>query len=237
MRIFQKGFNYSQDGPGNRLVIHLQGCNMHCPWCSNPESMAMVGKTTTDIPDEEIIEMGVAAQAVMYDGGGVTFTGGEPTLQFYSLLTVLKGLKERNVNTAIETNGTSKNLAQLFPYIDHLIMDFKHYDSQKLAQVTGRGNENVLLNLKQASELHQDVLIRIPLINGFNASVEDAKQFAKILKPLNLKVELLSYHEYGKEKWLKLGKQYSIIDGFLSAQQYNDIRQIFIDEGIRLIKT
>ena len=37
-----KGFNYSQDGPGNRLVYHLQGCNLHCPWCSNPESMKTV---------------------------------------------------------------------------------------------------------------------------------------------------------------------------------------------------
>ena len=40
MKILQKGFNYSQDGPGNRLVYHTQGCNFRCKWCSNPESMA-----------------------------------------------------------------------------------------------------------------------------------------------------------------------------------------------------
>lgn len=44
MQIFQKGFNYSQDGPGNRLVYHLTGCNMRCPWCSNPECMETGGE-------------------------------------------------------------------------------------------------------------------------------------------------------------------------------------------------
>ena len=39
MKIFQKGFNYSQDGDGNRLVYHMQGCNLKCPWCANPEGM------------------------------------------------------------------------------------------------------------------------------------------------------------------------------------------------------
>ena len=43
LKIFQKGFNYSQDGRGNRLIFHLQGCNMHCPWCANPEGMPPQG--------------------------------------------------------------------------------------------------------------------------------------------------------------------------------------------------
>lgn len=43
LKIFQKGFNYSQDGRGNRLIYHLQGCNMKCPWCANPEGMSVEG--------------------------------------------------------------------------------------------------------------------------------------------------------------------------------------------------
>ena len=48
LKVFQRGFNYSQDGSGNRLVYHLQGCNMRCPWCANPEGMPPRGVLMTD---------------------------------------------------------------------------------------------------------------------------------------------------------------------------------------------
>lgn len=49
VKIFNKGFNYSQDGPGNRLVYHLQGCNMKCSWCANPEGMSINGELIAEI--------------------------------------------------------------------------------------------------------------------------------------------------------------------------------------------
>ena len=78
MQIFSKGFNFSQDGPGNRLVYHIRGCNMHYIWCSNPEGMHI--DDSPHISPEEIAEECVGSKMMFFGGGGVTFTGGEATL-------------------------------------------------------------------------------------------------------------------------------------------------------------
>ena len=104
IRYFQKGFNFSQDGPGNRLVIHLQGCNLHCPWCSNPEGMNANGGKNVSV--EDLIEEIVSCKRLFFDGGGVTFTGGECTLQKDALRQILKACKQNRIHTTIETNGT-----------------------------------------------------------------------------------------------------------------------------------
>lgn len=135
MKIFQKGFNYSQDGPGNRLVYHLSGCNMRCIWCSNPEGMKI--DAGVDYSIKEIAKECEKSKMMFFSGGGVTFTGGEATLQTEELLELLKILKEKNIHTAIETNGTSKRLQEILEYVDYLIMDFKHYDKDILKKYTG----------------------------------------------------------------------------------------------------
>ena len=108
MKIFQKGFNFDQDGPGNRLVYHLQGCNMRCIWCSNPEGMSLNGGKEYSV--EALLEECLRSRMMFYGGGGVTFTGGEATMQAEELLKLLKGLKAAGIHTAIETNGTSPRL-------------------------------------------------------------------------------------------------------------------------------
>ena len=234
-----KGFNYSQDGPGNRLVYHLQGCNLHCPWCSNPESMKIVSQG--GISTDDIAKQITAAEPMFFDGGGVTFTGGEPTLQFDALKELLTILKEKGISTAIETNGTNPRLPELFEFTDFLIMDFKHYDSEKLKEYTGVGNETVVANIKSAFELRSQLLLRIPLINGFNADVSDAEGFASVLAPYMSKdgfaLEVLSYHEYGKDKWAQNGMNYKMQDAFVSETQFGEFCDILKNNSICLVRT
>lgn len=146
MKIFAKGFNFNQDGPGNRLVYHLSGCNMHCPWCSNPEGMsATTGKLYTV---EQAVEECKSCRPMFFGGGGVTFTGGEATLQVDELIQVLQRLQSEGIHTAIETNGTAERLPEIAAYVDYLIMDFKHPNSHKLQQITGIGNERIKHNFE-----------------------------------------------------------------------------------------
>ena len=240
IRIFQKGFNFSQDGPGNRLVYHLQGCNLRCPWCSNPEGLALEGGDGSTI-DELMAEVRRSSM-MFFDGGGVTLTGGEVTLQFPAVKEFLTRLHEEGYNTCIETNGLAPQLPELFPVLDLLIMDIKHYDSQKHKDVTGLHNEQTVRNIEKALAANQPLALRIPLIGGFNASLEDARGFAELFGSLNLgdraTVELLTYHEYGKDKYANLGMAYTMdATARVSKDTLNQYSMILRAAGINIIHT
>ena len=240
MKLFQKGFNYSQDGPGNRLVYHLKGCNMCCPWCSNPEGMHITcGEYVTASP-QEIVEEAVSSKPMFFDGGGVTFTGGEATLQAQELVQVLEGLKERGIHTAIETNGTYARLSDLFGLFDYLIIDFKHPCDAKHHQMTGVHNAVIKENIRLASKSGKDLLIRIPLINGFNNDNESLQGFLEFFGSLDhshTAVEILKYHEYGKDKWAKCGLDYQMTDAFVSEDDRCRFEKEIQKLGLPIIRT
>ena len=233
MYVFQKGFNFGQDGPGNRLVYHLQGCNMKCIWCSNPEGISREGGKYVSV--EDLFEECYRSRMMFYGGGGVTFTGGEATLQADELLLLLKKLKEAGIHTALETNGTSYRLLDLLPYLDYLMMDFKHYDSEILKKYTGMGNEQVKRNYQEICELGRQIHVRIPLINGINT--EHPEGFAKYLSGFenpNAVYEFLAYHEYGKEKWIE---KYQVRDGFVAKETVLLFRKTFEEHGLKVVNT
>lgn len=233
MRVFNKGFNYSQDGPGNRLVYHLQGCNFRCKWCSNPESMDMVGNSKEYSIDEMLSEA-ESCKAMFFDGGGVTLTGGEPTMQFEEVKTFLQELKKRGIHTAIENNGSHPKLSELFEYVDYLIMDFKHYNEEEHRFWTGVSNKNIIENLEKICKTKRQALIRIPLINGVNNNPDGFVEIFRELDCSNLEFEILSYHEYGKEKWTL---PYEIENGFVSDNDLKKFEDVFRENGLKLIKT
>ena len=237
IRYFQKGFNYSQDGPGNRLVIHLQGCNLHCPWCSNPEGINGHGGKIISIDD--LIEEIVSCKRLFFDGGGVTFTGGECTLQKDALRQVLKACKQNDIHTAIETNGTCSYDNELFENIDLIISDFKHYNEEKLPEWVGQVRD-YSKNIADYIKSGKPILIRIVLINGFNAEKKDAVTFAEFFRNLptqNATFEFLPYHEYGKSKWEKLGKEYTMANAFVSQDTVKLFEEIFKSYHFKTIRS
>lgn len=233
MKIFNKGFNFRQDGPGNRLVYHLQGCNMRCIWCSNPEGMEMCGGK--DVPVTDIFDECKRSRAMFFSGGGVTFTGGEATLQHEELLELLKLLHSENIHTAIETNGTSSKLCEILPFVDYLIMDFKHYDSEELKKYTGIGNENTKRNFEENCRSGRQQHIRIPLINGINTdSPEGFAEYFSRFDTSNTVFEFLAYHEYGKEKWKT---EYKVKDGFVTKEKILEFIACFEKAGLTVVNT
>ena len=287
IRVFQKGFNYRQDGRGNRLVWHLQGCNMRCPWCANPEGMAPGGVLMTD-PDwlkesccpkgavkdgaldremcgrceeklcihgmrqkgihlsfremdvQEMLSECIASEPMFFDGGGVTLTGGEMSLQFEAVKEFLAGLGEAKIHRCVETNGSHPKARELFPLVDEWIMDVKHIDNEKHRQWLGIGNEQILANLKAVCAEHGDVLVRIPMMPGFNDSEEDARQFASYLAECageNVRAEVLTYHEFGKGKWAQCGMQYTMKGGRITPEQRAYLEEQLRGAGLNVVRT
>ena len=234
MRILQKGFNYSQDGPGNRLVYHLQGCNFRCKWCSNPESMPLDSDKAEDVPNDAVVDEIERSRMMFFDGGGVTFTGGEPTLQPDDLIYVLKKARELGVNTAIENNGSSPRLCKISDYVDYMIVDIKHPDDDIHKKYVEHSNKMTIENLIKLSGRRSQLHIRIPLINHVNT---DPEPFAELFGKMNMAnavVEILAYHEYGKCKWTE---EYQITDGFVTDEQIKIFKNRLEKDGIHFIET
>lgn len=234
MKILQKGFNYSQDGPGNRLVYHLQGCNFACKWCSNADSIPLENPKAKDYTVDEIFDEVMRSRMMFFDGGGVTFTGGEACMQAPELLDLLMKLKENGVHTAIETNGSIPMLRQLSEYIDYLIIDLKHFDEAEHIKWTGASDKSTKENIKYFFKSGRQIHIRIPVINGVNAAPEGFAEYFSRFDTSNAVFEFLAYHEYGKDKWQG---EYQIENGFVSPEKIKEFTDAFEKNGMKTVVT
>lgn len=234
MKILQKGFNYSQDGPGNRLVYHLQGCNFRCKWCSNPESMNADGSDAKIYTVDELLDEAKRSRMMFFDGGGVTFTGGECTLQHDELIELLKKLQDEGINTVIETNASSPRLMKIAENVDYLITDFKHYDTNIHKKWIGVGNEAVKANLEKIFASGRQLHIRIPVIKNINDDPHGFVDYFKRFDTANTVFEFLAYHEFGKDKWTQ---EYEITDGFVSDETITEFKNLFVANGLNVTAT
>lgn len=198
------------DGEGIRTNIFMAGCPLRCAWCANPEGQTLQNPLTHYEEVETVIKA-IRRQHIFYrnSGGGVTFSGGEPTAQPEFLKELVDALYDEGVSLAIETCGQFEFsvIRPILEKMDLIFMDLKHIDNEKHCMFTGMGNEGILKNIGLTYQLGIPMVIRIPLIKGVNCEEEILRKMYAFLQEHapKAKLELLSYHTYGEEKYEKLG--------------------------------
>ncbi len=236
------------DGPGIRTIVFLKGCFLRCKWCCNPESqeykiqtMEMNGKEKTvgkDVTVGEIME--ILRRDMPYyrrSGGGVTLSGGEFLCQNRFAKALLCECKKNGINTAVETTAFAdfEIIRRVLPYIDTVLMDIKHINSNKHKAFTGRPNEQILENAKKIAALAKELIIRVPVIPTFNDTEEEIKEIAEFAKSLETvqRLHLLPYHNFGADKYKGLGRTYELEEiKPPSAEKMEKLLQIVNETGL-----
>lgn len=248
------------DGPGIRVTFFMKGCPLKCRWCHNPEGISpfpeMVIQTNkigerefskneevgTYYSVEDILEI-LDKEKVFFNQskGGITFSGGEPMLQVEFLLEALKGCKENGYHTAVDTSGYSSadNYRSIIPFTDLFLFDIKHLDEAKHIESTGVSNTGIIENYRHLLESGKDIMIRIPVIPGFNDDtdhLERLKNFISSTKTASLKrINLLPFHKTASSKYKKFNFPY-LMEGIIPPDEgkMQKIKELFTETGIKV---
>ena len=204
------------DGPGIRTTVFMKGCNLRCPWCSNPENLEHeiqtyeyddeAGKYGYEITLADLEKEILKDKNYFDNGGGVTFSGGEALLQFDKLKPLLENLKEENINVCLETAlMVSNELVDIaVEYVNEFIVDVKILDEKGIFKING----NIDLFKRNIDKLFRNkcnVIFRIPLVLEYTLTDENIQEildFLQIYKPS--KVEIFKIHRLGEKKYKTL---------------------------------
>ncbi|TQQ85657.1 glycyl-radical enzyme activating protein [Peptacetobacter hominis] len=202
--------NYERNNKTKELFVHDTDKCILCGKCEKAclnKAISIYGKY---MEIEEIVDE-VMKDIDYYEssGGGVTISGGEPFIQFDEFMELIKILKKKGLHVAVETTGnySKEKLKKAEPYIDLFLFDIKHIDEEKLKSFTGADKNTVVANLKEIPV--EKLIMRVPVIPGFNSSEKDIKDIIEFGHKNNVKIiNLLPFHPFGTIKWQQMGKVY-----------------------------
>lgn len=227
-----KAIQFLQD----QFYIDTKACS-HCLTCVHNcinQALSYEGEYKTI---DEIIDF--CLQDVEFyeeSNGGVTLSGGEALCQPQAVHELCSELKKHKIHIAVETTGyiESQIFQESAALFDLLLFDVKHYDSNIHQKMTGVSNEKILKNLSWALNNNIEVLVRIPVIPGFNAEIKDAKGFVSLFQKMGIKkVQLLPFHQFGQNKYSLLNREYAYKDTkALYPEDLQEYQNIFTQEDI-----
>jgi pyruvate formate lyase activating enzyme len=237
------------DGPGIRTTVFLKGCSLRCWWCQNPESIREYPETfqvksisaTFNKECEENIIFGkhfsvedlmdeLIKDRVFYDesSGGITFSGGEPLIQYKFVSECLKECKLSGLQTAVDTSGYVPfvTFENIYEYTDIFLYDIKLIDDTEHKKFTDVSNELILNNLKELTNLGNKVVVRIPLIPEITDTQKNLSDIAAFIARLKnvQQIDLLPYNKISENKYKRFKRTSSL--GELETQSQEKLLEI-----------
>lgn len=203
------------DGPGTRLTIFLAGCALRCLYCHNPDTWTMRSGERKTI--EEVVKRLSRYETVLNaTGGGVTVSGGEPLLQAAFVEKIFRAAKEMGLHTALDTSGFlgARASNQLLADTDLVLLDVKSGLPEVYREVTGRALEPTLDFGRRLSAQGIPIWQRFVLVPGLTDGEENVEAIAKYAATLTTleRLEILPFHQMGREKWHALREDYRLED-------------------------
>ncbi len=194
------------DGPGVRYVVFLQGCNLRCGCCHNPDTWH-VDESTIFTP-QEIIDKATRFKDYFGSEGGITISGGEPLLQAEFVKKVFRLAHEVGINTCLDTSGSIFNddVKELLKHTDRVLLDVKYTSDEKYKKYVGCSLDSPLTFLEYLNQNKIPTTVRQVIIPSLN---DDEKNILKLKSIVNAhscvdKVELLPFRKICQVKYDKL---------------------------------
>jgi pyruvate formate lyase activating enzyme len=190
-------------------------CESHdCIGVCYQEGLVLSGASYTV---EDLIEIFQRDRQFWGSRGGVTFSGGDPLLQRKFMLPLLQRCREIRINTCVETTASLSSawFMEAASLLNWIFVDIKTMDPEAHKCMTGRDNSLILKNVRLLAESDLDcfVVVRIPVILGFNDSEENIRATARFVRDCGLEViNLLPFHRLGESKYKQLGLEYAFKD-------------------------
>ena len=201
------------DGPGLRFVVFLQGCPLRCLYCANPDTIDPVGESKLTDPDY-IFDQVVSMKAFFGRRGGVTFSGGEPTVQAEALVPLCQRLKEAGFHICIDSNGTvwNEHVEALFRTVDLVLLDVKEIDPERHEAITSRSNARTLETAAWLEREGHPFWLRYVLVPGLSNDDDHLHRLGRHFADYKQieRVELLPYHTLGVHKYEAMGLDYKL---------------------------
>ena len=195
------------DGPGIRYVLFLQGCNLRCGCCHNPDTWDISGGYEADA--QEILSKAMRYKSYFSEDGGITVSGGEPLLQAEFVRELFRLCHEEGINTCLDTSGSILNdkVIELLAETDRVLLDIKYTSEEQYKKYVGCSMDTPLRFLDKLEELSVPTVLRQVIIPSLNDNDENIEKLAKLINNYRCveKAELLAFKKICKVKYDNLG--------------------------------